>query len=267
MPRLLKIKCVGLFSLMMDRMTPETLESLATKVKQEIKTDTAHDVVAERRIYRKGDLPDGAIGLPSTMLFAALVNAGRSVDYKGKAKLSTAETSKVPAILSIQEEFLEFDVPEGKKEPVWTTDMRRGRLATGVAVCLRRPKFANWGFTVTVEYDQSEINEDKVRELFRQAGKFQGLGSFRPSCKGPFGRFAVRSLVDITTPEMEEENKRLKSGVSSLSNSPEDVDEGGGGEGGGEQGEGTLVGAGAGASSEGANNGTSNGSGRRGRKG
>ena len=200
MKRLL-ITCVGAYPIMMDPMTDEVLDSLATGVRVQIQKDLSHADVARKKIYRENGDKDGRIGLPTEMLFATLVAAGRKVSYRGKTNISTAETSMLPGLLTINEDFLPFPIPDGATEPKWTVDKRRGRLENGTAVCLRRPKFADWGFEVTIDFDDKEISEGKVRELFNIAGRFCGLGSFRPSCKGPFGRFAVQKLADITPTE------------------------------------------------------------------
>lgn len=209
--RKIRIVCKGSFPLMMDQMPDAVLDSLATKVKLQIKNDRSHEEVAAEKIYRNDD---GKIGLPVTMLYAALVTAGREVAYKGRANISTAETTKLFGLIEIPQEFLQFPIPDGKTEVPWVVDKRRGILRAGgneTAVCLRRPKFKDWGFTCEVIYDDDEINEETVAKLFRLAGRFQGLGSFRPNCKGPFGRYVVESLVDITPAEWIAESKRNKS--------------------------------------------------------
>ncbi len=238
--RRLRIQVVGHKPLMMDPMTDETLTGLATGVRAEIKKDTPDSEVCAKKIYRDSK---GRVALPSTMLFAALVGAGRSVSYKGKTNISTADTTKLPAFVDILDEYLVIPGAEKDKEPEWIVDKRRGRLDSGVAVCLRRPKFEKWGFTVTLDFDDNEIGQDKVEKLFEVAGRFQGLGSFRPSCKGPFGSFKTVKVDDITPPEMEAENKQRK---GSSKSEPEAADETGEGD---EHSEGELVGAGNGTAS------------------
>lgn len=193
--RRLQITCVSRFPLMMDQMSEAVLTSLRTGVRQVIKKDRAVEDIAKDKIYRNDD---GKIGIPVTMLYAALASAGQKVAYQGRTNISTAEKTLLFGLLEIQEEFMPFPIPEGKDEPVWKVDQRRGRLADGTAVCLVRPKFMEWGFSCTVDFDDKEIQEGTVRKLFEIAGRFMGLGSFRPSCKGPFGRFLVESIVDKT---------------------------------------------------------------------
>ncbi|MDO8510470.1 MAG: hypothetical protein Q7S15_02490 [bacterium] len=91
-------------------------------------------------------------------------------------------------------------------------DKRRGRLPDGTAVGLIRPKFKEWGFTViiVVKNKSPAGSPSTIQALFSVAGECQGLGSFRPNCKGPFGTFAVVKFEDITPKEWLEEEKLSK---------------------------------------------------------
>ncbi len=226
--RKLQIVCGGMFPIMMDRMPEAVLDSLATGARLQIKKDRPHEEVAEEKIYRD---EEGRIGLPVTMLYAALVTAGRDVSYKGRQNISTAETTKLFGLMEISEEFLLFPVPEGTKETPWIVDKRPGRLPKdGTAVCLRRPKFKNWNFTCTVIFDEKLIDQSKILELFYQAGKFQGLGSFRPNCKGPFGRFVVDKVNDITPEDWKKQSGKKSAANTDVPDEPINIDEDGDGE-------------------------------------
>lgn len=188
--RMVRVKCRGVSPFLMDRMTDETLDELRTGVRRNKPKDTPVRDVAKVKIYREnGD--QGRIGIPQEMLFAALSNAGRNVK-NGKKQVSTAKTTTLPDFMSIEELFIPLtNIDPDNEENSWVPDKRRGRLADGTAVCVVRPKFTEWEFEVTVEYDEKKADESCVKALFNNAGSAQGLGSFRPNCKGPFGRFRV----------------------------------------------------------------------------
>ncbi|HUQ30000.1 MAG TPA: hypothetical protein VM103_00550 [Candidatus Paceibacterota bacterium] len=183
------VTCVGISHLLLNPMTPEILKTLpgsgvsagAKKAKEEIQPDD----LAASKVIRDDQ---GRIGLPVEYLYACLINAGRGVTFSGKKNISTAETSLMPSFLTIEDNFLPFTDPEAK----WVTDIRRVvNKTTKGAMAAVRPRFPAWGFTVTVEVDTSVIGLDKIRQLFNVAGNVQGLGDFRPSKKGPFGRFRI----------------------------------------------------------------------------
>lgn len=192
-----KVKCTGVSPILMDPMTDAVLEGLRTGVRSNPKRDRPAVEVAREKIYREnGD--KSSIGLPSEMLFASLVAAGRNVK-NGKKQVSTVSTTTLPDFFSIQDLFLPFlNVKKGKKEnESWKVDKRRGRLKDGTAVCIVRPRFDKWEFEVIVEYDDKKVNESVIKDLFVNAGSAQGLGAFRPNCKGQFGRFKVASWKEI----------------------------------------------------------------------
>ena len=197
-----RARCVGVSPYLMNPMTDQTLEDLRTKRRSEIKTDwTVQDQAATKLCQE-----DGQCGVPSLNLFSCLVNAGRHFTLSGRRKISTKEESLLPGMLSIEEEFLAF--PNNG----WVADKRRGQLNNAgkkTAVCLVRPKFKDWGFTVTLLIDETEIKPDMVRSLLNLAGKMKGLGDFRPSCRGPFGRFKVAEWEDLGKVEEEEAPSRL----------------------------------------------------------
>lgn len=167
---------------MMDRMDESTLESLRTRIRKPRLTDITPQQEAERKIYRDGN---GKIGFPALMLFACLREAGRYIKFDGKRQISTSEETILPALLTIEEEFLPF--LNGNS---WVIDRRRAvNHQDNSAVCVVRPRFDKWEFEVTIDINEKMVSEDTVRQLFDLAGKMKGLGAFRK--KGPFGRFKV----------------------------------------------------------------------------
>lgn len=140
---------------------------------------------------------------------AALREAGRKVKV-GRSALSTAKSSCVHAVIQLEEEFLPFDkdslAPDTTDPRVetkrrvqegWVPDVRRGQMANGAVkttVGLCRPKFPQWGMTIKAKINYgavSGVTDQHIADLFTIAGSLVGVGSFRPTCNGPFGCFAV----------------------------------------------------------------------------
>jgi hypothetical protein len=171
----------------MNPLTDEVLEGIRTKTSPPRRTDWSREEEAETKLYRE----DGRIGLPSLNLFASLAEAGRLLKA-GKRQISTANSTILPSFLTIEGFFLPF-----KGDPTWVADMRRGTNEKSQAVPIVRPRFDSWEFDVTIEIDETEVNEDTVRQLVEIAGKKIGLCDFRPNKKGPFGRFKVAAWVKL----------------------------------------------------------------------
>lgn len=179
----------GISPLLMNPATEELLDQLRNRTPSPKRTDWSPEDEAAGKLYRDDD---GSIGIPSLNLFSSLVEAGRLVKA-GTKQISTSKSTILPSFLTIEEFFLPF-----KGDPEWVVDKRRGRNPNGgEMVCLVRPKFADWEFDVTLEIDETEVDEKVVQKLVATAGKKVGLCDFRPACKGPFGRFAVAKWAKL----------------------------------------------------------------------
>lgn len=187
----------GISPLLMNPATEEVLAQLpgagaGYKKGKEMK-DRTREEIAEARVIKGAD---GKVGLPAEYLYACIVEAGRLVAYDGKKKVSTADTTLVFSFLSIEESFFPFEGHDGKYE----IDVRRGvNKTTKGAQAIVRPRFDDWKFRVTMEIDESDANltASKAKELFQKAGKMIGLADFRPTCRGPFGRFRVAEWKEV----------------------------------------------------------------------
>lgn len=178
----------GISPLLMNPMSDEVLEGIRTKTSAPKRTDWTPREEAATKLYLDDD---GVIGIPSINLYASLVEAGRRVKVNAK-QISTATSTILPSFLSIDEFFLPF-----KGDPQWVADKRRGSNEKKQAVCIVRPRFNNWEFDATLEIDETEANEETVRKLVEVSGKMIGLCDFRPTCKGPFGRFKIAAWVKL----------------------------------------------------------------------
>lgn len=196
-----RIVAASVSPMLQNPMTDEVLNELlgGKSARKAIVTDITVDERARKKLCLG---PNGEFGFPTNYLFAALIDAGRHVQYEGKSKVSTRETSLLPAFLSIVPDVVNDEgdgfIPFTDQSAKWVSDKRRGVLAANkAAVAIVRPKFPTWAFGVTVEIDTDQISVDKIKQLFDIAGRQCGIGDFRPSKRGPFGRFAVSEFVEV----------------------------------------------------------------------
>ena len=188
------VKCEGITPLLMDRMSSETLEELRTGNRAVIDKTRSKEEICKGKIYRD---EEGRIALPVQNIFAAMNGGARFIQYDTKRKLATASSTLLPLVMEILDG--EFVLLEGNLE--WKPDERRGRLPNGPAISIVRPKFNDWGFTISLEIDEDEgIKFDKIREVLHKAGRAQGLCAFRPECKGNFGKFRIVSTEEVPIP-------------------------------------------------------------------
>ena len=190
MATVVRVTCEGTRPIMFGRMSEETKEHLRKGTRPAGKKDVDPEKEADGKLYRNPDTGDLAI--PADNFRACLVEAGALVSYKGKRNVSNAAESLLPGVLNVKEEHLAFTDGQG-----WEVDKRRGRLDSGVAVCIVRPLFRKWGFSATLEIDDDHIQVEKIREVVETAGRFKGLGEHRK--KGRFGRFAIAKWEVISS--------------------------------------------------------------------
>lgn len=57
-----------------------------------------------------------------------------------------------------------------------------------------RPRFSDWSVTVEVMFDESQVDRDEIILAFENAGRFIGIGDYRPESGGVFGRFTCEVL-------------------------------------------------------------------------
>ena len=197
-----RIELTGLNpGMLMNPKTAEILETLytgkrSTSMKGELKPSEA----AAKKLYMNDE---GKIGIPADNLFACLTEAGRMVKYDGRRSISTASSSLLAGLIEFEEEFLPFN--EGAE---WKASMMGGNLKQGAqktAVAIVRPRFPRWQLAFMMTVDDRFVKEKIVRQLFDVAGNFVGLGDFRPSCKGRWGRFKVTKWEIIERVKPEEE--------------------------------------------------------------
>ena len=58
-----------------------------------------------------------------------------------------------------------------------------------------RPMFRDWKLTFDVEFED-EISAEVMKEAFEIAGRYVGIGDWRPQKKGKFGKFQVTNFQE-----------------------------------------------------------------------
>jgi hypothetical protein len=140
-----------------------------------------------RAVFHAYEDKDGFY-IPSEQIRGSLINAGAFVKSKvGNAKKSMKNV--VAAMFSIDEEKLrlpkEFEID--KRSAV--------NRAIKARVITIRPKWNVWEAEFTLNVDNDTITAPTIKQLLEYAGDYVGIGSFRPTNNGQFGRF---ELVDFT---------------------------------------------------------------------
>lgn len=144
---------------------------------------------AEKKLYKGKD--GRTIVIPSPNIFSCIIAAG--IFHKaGKSKITTQKSSLIPSCVAIEELTIPLTSDEG-----WQVDTRPVRIpSTGGRILAHRPIFNDWELRFHIELDENFMSEKLLRSIVDDAGKRIGLGDFRPSCKGPYGKFVVTHWGD-----------------------------------------------------------------------
>lgn len=123
-----------------------------------------------------------------TSMLRSLIDG--AVYTKGKGRGSLQKTAA--ACLMIDREELGLGVADYKVDsrPV-VIAATKGRIVR------HRPKIENWSVTFILEYDGDMLSDINVREIVDNAGLRCGVGDFRPTRKGPFGRYRVDKWAEL----------------------------------------------------------------------
>ena len=140
---------------------------------------------------------DGKPMIPQPNLLRCLVDGG-SFHKAGKKQITTQKSSILYACLDIEA----AEIPIIHKQP-WRVDTRAVVIpSTGGRILTHRPLFDDWKLEFVVHLDTSIVGPGVFRQIVDDAGSRIGLGDFRPSKKGPYGRFRVDhwQAVDVSLP-------------------------------------------------------------------
>ena len=125
----------------------------------------------------------GVIYQPSTHIERALIEAGKKIKMKGSGKANYSKP--FGSMVAIEE----FEIPHIHKEyeihkTLVVIPSTKGR------VMRYRPMFKKWKLVFNITFED-EIPVDALKEALEIAGKYVGIGDWRPEKKGKFGKFQV----------------------------------------------------------------------------
>lgn len=163
---------------------------LAEVSKKRAKSDDDH-LEMSRREFLGGLYWNDSVGavLPSRMIRASILEGAKRRKDGGKVRT---------ALLILEDHSkLEHDGPRSKDE-LWA---KRYFLRTSVGVGGKarvqrtRPMFRQWSAVTHLLYDDSVIDSRLLLTWAEDAGRYAGIGDWRPSKGGLYGRFSVEQVA------------------------------------------------------------------------
>lgn len=132
---------------------------------------------AEKALYRN---EEGCF-VPSSWIEATLRDTAKEFKGKGKASLKATILSSV---------FVEpEEIPLGKK--TYDEIDRRPAVIQRQRIVKSRPRFNTWEIEFIINFDETRVKREILRQILEEAGQSKGIGDYRPK----FGRFALVSFA------------------------------------------------------------------------
>lgn len=174
----------GTTPLLMNRPTSDIEE----KSKDRKHGNLTSEDMARKKLYEI----EGKLYQPATHLQGALIEAGKHKKVMGKGT-SKATYSK---IVGYAVEINPFEIVH--KNQKWEIfSIQAVNPTTKGRNLLSRPMLKNWELKFEVTFDDTEISQEDLKEIFDIAGKIVGIGDWRPAKKGRFGKFQVTSWKEL----------------------------------------------------------------------
>lgn len=152
----------------------------------EKKASTDWEKEALKKLYVDAE---GTIYQPATHIDRALIEAGKKIKVKGQGK---ATYSKLFGSMVNVEEFELVH-----KNPTYETFKALVVIPSTKGRIMRyRPMFKDWALQFHIE-SEDEIPAEAIKEALEIAGKYVGIGDWRPEKKGKFGKFQVVKFKEI----------------------------------------------------------------------
>ena len=131
---------------------------------------------------------DGRIYQPATHIDRALIEAGKKIKVKGSGKSTYSKL--FGSMVSVVEFELIHKIQDYKiHKSLVVIPSTKGR------VMRYRPIFDKWVLEFHIEFED-EIPAEAVKEALEIAGKYVGIGDWRPEKKGKFGKFQVTKFKE-----------------------------------------------------------------------
>ena len=164
---------------------PESMSTSGADAKKGGRIPTP-EVEAEAGCYR---LEDGSFGIKGEAFRSSDLGAAGAWKMK-----KTSARSRI-AHIRVVEELVQLQRRDGTPIDEYVIDRRRAIVQrAGIIRC--RPRFDEWSCTFTIEFDPALVPDPKlIVDILQDAGGRIGVGDYRPSKNGWFGRFVVRSYA------------------------------------------------------------------------
>jgi hypothetical protein len=182
-----KVTISGLTPYMQHRMDDVTLEEWEKNRGAIIERKEISDPDQKRAEFHCYRDENDQCFLPSEHLKGSFINAGSFL----KSKVGNSRKSMKNIVAAMF-----YINPDKVVMPDYDTIDKRSAVNKNVKarVMVIRPKWTDWKVSFDLTVANNTITKDTVKEIIEYAGNYCGVGSFRPTNNGQFGRFKIDEI-------------------------------------------------------------------------
>ena len=140
---------------------------------------------AENALYRD---PEGKLYQPAEHIERSMAEAGKSFKVAGKRGASYARL--VGSTVDVFPDTIPHKVQN------WETDARPV-VVQRARVIRYRPRLDEWELDFSLRLNDEQLPVGIIKEILDHAGKYTGIGDYRPQMKGKYGKFMVTKFEEV----------------------------------------------------------------------
>ena len=179
MTETIKVTIEGTTPLLFNRFRDVAIEGKSKK-----RTGAMAEAQIEDKLYQD---ENGKTQLPATYLRNSIVEASKQFKIVGKGKSTYSKL--VASTVQIEPFYIELKADKYEVFRISAVNpMTKGRMMT------ERPKYNKWSASFEIILNDDSVPVSVINEILEQAGKYVGVGDWRPEKKGMFGKFMITSF-------------------------------------------------------------------------
>lgn len=185
-----KITIKGLTPYMQHRMDDQKLEEWEKCRRQIVERPEVSQTDAVRAEYHCYRNADGQCYIPADHIRNSLIGAGTYMKAKVGGRAKSMKVIVAATFVPTPEQILLPDYDAIDKRSAVNRNVK-------ARVITIRPKWTDWSAEFTLQVWEPTITTETVTQLINYAGSYVGIGSFRPTNNGMFGRFELTKISNL----------------------------------------------------------------------
>jgi len=179
MTQKIQVTIEGTTPILFNRFRDTAIEGKSKK-----RTGAMAEAEIEDKLYQD---ENGKTQLPATYIRNSIVEASKQFKIVGKGKSTYSKL--VASTVMIEPFYIELKANKYEVFRISAVNpMTKGRMMT------ERPKYNKWTASFDILLNDDSVPVSVMNEILEQAGKYVGVGDWRPEKKGMFGKFMITSF-------------------------------------------------------------------------